>query len=215
MLNGALDYKKTEVKNAYELFKDNIENYQNNSEFNFKLPNPCYIDQFSVFEKENMGMTNSIFVTAVTYILWHEFFHAIGRHCDLSLSNDDKRELEKEADNYARRTIFRESLSEREKLNCGMGIIAAHISMLFLVNKPSKIKSSSHFDTDDRLIHTMLDFKILDEKFKNNLESIICDSILTFIRISGIKIENTDYFEDFSKCLETVLPYLDRIKGNK
>lgn len=121
------------------------------------LPNP---EEFSEENREDIEVTNEIFIRAMNFILAHEYAHVICGHLDTPRGSDqDVKRKEYEADNIAFQTILK-GLAENQKIiPIGCGLIAGFVSILLL---SERLDSATHPASHERL-KTALERLRIDE----------------------------------------------------
>lgn len=108
---------------------------------------------------------NGIFEDAISILLFHETAHILNGHLKIvkNCTPEEKKELEKEADNFALQHVFAEAdLSDRiTYIQKSIAIIITFTSFLFVGKTAYVVKQSEHPDLDDRLFNAiqMLNFK--------------------------------------------------------
>lgn len=194
------------IQNAFKLFDWAITLVNEYSDHDSNLPNPDKPNNDE--EKFYVEKTNSIFQVAIAYIMYHEYMHLIYDH--KYDKNDDayNKELEKEADSYARKFIM-DNEENQDDFQIGLSIVIANVIPLFICNS-SNILSKDHPDADVRIIGS-LDY--LGNEFPqiDAIKGIVSLAIEIFFRRNDIPFE-VKHADDINKLLDIYMNKCDDLK---
>ncbi|MGE8433483.1 phage exclusion protein Lit family protein [Chryseobacterium joostei] len=164
------------------------------------FPNPEYYDE-NTEQGWYILRTNDLFVEVLNFILYHETAHAELEHLKKisigSLSNDDRKKLELEADTRAIELI----LSNKENQNSTeVSIIIGLASMLFFSNNLNGGKNHPNIDT--RLENAI-------SSIKPTNENPIWSMLVIFIKVWGqqfnLGIEEKTFYIDYKEMYYDLL----------
>lgn len=136
------------ARDAYKLWEYAMSLLKEYSDWNTELPNPEVYDQELA---ELIPKVNGLFITAIKFILAHEFAHIELKHSERSheLKNPDKLNVkfEKEADARAIELVLA-GMNEDNRVTTQMGILIGLCCLLFF---DSSTKEKRYPDTDKRV----------------------------------------------------------------
>jgi len=127
------------------------------------LPCPSLFVGLSEHDKKIVGAVNTMFIYAISYILSHEYTHITAGHVNCKFEKDDFikqleqktndfiKQLEREADAWARELMVKCDAPEERQHHIGIGIVIAHLALLYSLNDPAAIIQRQHPDLDTRL----------------------------------------------------------------
>lgn len=162
---------------------------------------------------------NGIFLDAISILLFHETAHILNGHLKIvkNCSSEEKKELEKEADNFALQHVFDDAnLSDQSTfIQKSIAIITAFTSFLFAGKTAYIVRQSEHPDLDDRLFNAMQILNIKDNHISFYMYSFADTIIRHFYeihkgeyQIAGKKMEEekkVDFAKDlFLKDIEII-----------
>jgi hypothetical protein len=161
------------ANDAQALFDYGVSLLDDFSEWDKDLPNP------ELYDDENMYIekTNGIFLSAINFVIVHEFAHVFLGHIDFLSEKQNRKEKvepseikehEYQADQYALNVLMKGSDFLTNKETVGTGIIIGLTSLIFFGKNLDQIY---HPDTDERL-KTALEELHLDDR--DNLWGIAC-----------------------------------------
>jgi hypothetical protein len=208
--NGYLEFNESVLINALKLFKWAISLNDKYSEWDINLPNPQ--NPPSEEEKYICGKVNKIYLDAVVFILFHEYAHIVLDHKN-KMNQIPQKELEVEADNYALESIILNSDDETYKLNTGVGLTIAVLSLFYLKNSLRNITSNTHPDLDIRVQSIIEYIHFSENESKFYLWYLVCTGYSIFFQnmdlgLEQIKVNNID------ELLFVYKLYFQRIKEN-
>jgi len=144
---GYLDLSNPLIKQAVEVFNNGLlllNEY--NDVIYFKQPNP---ERYDPDSDDYVCKVNGAFISALVFILAHEFAHQYYGHLPSSATNDDqKKQQEYDCDDYAYCKMEHQFNTTKGK-TIKIGIVIALCSIIFM-NKTMK-GGNEHPDNDDRL----------------------------------------------------------------
>jgi hypothetical protein len=165
------------------------------------LPNPEYYDKA---DNEYIEKINGVFLSAINFILVHEFAHVTLGHVDLdkeylqrgkTLSRQELIDHELAADNYSIESLLQ---SEYDKTNSHVikaGILTGLTSLIFFDNT---MKGETHPDPDNRI---KIALESMNLEPTDNLWGVACMGFKQWSRHYGIDLNwpkvVTDYRELF------------------
>jgi hypothetical protein len=220
---GNIQFNTPVLIGALALFKWALTLPQSYSTWSLDLPNP---------EKHNNAeeafyapKVNGIYVTAVNYVIFHEYSHLLSRHCETirgiknqtsgCISPDDRIllvEMEKEADLLAKEAIVKNGDNEKDKLHKGLAIVICQCANLFLVGNTSGIKGFKHPDTDTRIYDALQSINVFDRPSQDYLCSLCCIAFKVFFDVHNVQ-SNSDPAENVEDLFIRYLDIFDQIKG--
>lgn len=123
----------------------------------FKIPNPEIYNEAERFYVEK---TNSIYIAAMTWILYHEFAHQFYDHIGRKTTREESKKYELDADDFATELLIQSNYFEYDKI-LKAGIIAA-LGAIILFDSTLD-GGDEHPDHDFRLEHAIEQMKLQPE----------------------------------------------------
>jgi len=185
---------------------------KNYSNWDKSFMNPSKYDSQ---EKIWVGSVNKIFLDAISLILFHEYTHIVQDHFSVHDDNDLQKDLEREADNWAKELMVNYNDGDKFKHHTGVGIIIAHLALLFVLKNPRSIKQKKHPDLDVRLFNSLEYFDIKNKKRDFYLKHLASVGLEMFCSIWNININKNNKYQDVEVLLNVYSKKLDEFKNEK
>lgn len=228
--DGKIDQSRPIVKRAIELFYWSISLPKDFSFWPLHLPNPEVSNNAE--EQFYIGKVNGIFLKTATYLTNHEIGHLINKHWNIlegikmkkssERSTEEKliyKEIEADADSYAREILVDSLADDGEKLIDGISIVYAHLASLFAIKHPMHLMDDLHPDLDTRLSHAVESLGLIEEQNKDyiylmgaivsQIFLITSQDELSKINMT-LKIESS--FGTSQEYFSYILNFIDKIK---
>lgn len=178
------------------------------------LPRPDSNDD--PVEKNYAEKVNSLFVDAVTFVAIHEYAHLTQGHADFVSGKTtelafERRELEKEADNFARDFLYRPH--SVVGLVEALPILLLMSSCLMLISDPTNLRQRNHPDLDDRLLQQLASF-LPSRPHDTDYARLMCILVfrLFLTRHNAPRTEIFGGFETTAEALDNVSADMSALK---
>jgi hypothetical protein len=230
MWDGKIDESRPIVKRAIELFYWSISLPKGFSFWPLHLPNPEVSNNAE--EQFYIGKVNGIFLKTATYLTNHEIGHLINKHWEIlegikmkkssERSTEEKliyKEIEADADSYAREILVDSLADDGEKLIDGISIVYAHLASLFAIKHPMYLMDDLHPDLDTRLSHAVEALGLVEDQNKDYIYLIGAIVSQQFLATSEnelllinmpLRIESS--FGTSQEYFNYLLDFIDKIK---
>lgn len=199
--DGIINYKCEIINRAKKLFEWACSLRDSYSEWDLSLPNPD-IENSSLTQEEVFFIekVNGIYTTSIVYLFLHEYYHISAKHIKaFSICEEDqKKEMEQEADNFAFDSIIKTYDNEQDQLITHISILMPHIGNFFLLKSPYNIQQSDHPDVDIRLLNTLRKLSYSKIQNADYVKSLVVIGICLFMSKHGLKTTQLKYnsFDD-------------------
>lgn len=227
---GHIDNSKPITKRAFQLFDWSIALPVNFNFWPMKLANPeAYHTAEEQFYCEKV---NGIYQRTVAYLCNHEIAHLVNNHWEVlknikltpeknrtQAQKDLYKEIEGDADAYARQILVDLANNDNTKLIDGVSIIYAHLASFFLLNHPKDLMDNLHPDLDIRLSNT-LDYLNFDEPQNKDYVYLLGYMILHYFFTKWeSELENIEMVYTFpleynkpKDCFDYALDFINQVK---
>ena len=220
--NGIIDFDTKLLQDAKRLLEWAISLTNSFSPWDNTLPNPeCYSTEEEQWYGEKV---NGIFLNSIVFIMRHESCHLVNGHCDfikglkgrslLQLTPIELAQykmLENEADNFAMESLVSDSDNEKDKLEKGLAMLLANLSILFILKNPKEVSSPTHPDVDTR-IHNLLEYVGEDLPKFDYLWYLACFACNMFFDYHQIEV-NKEMADTSIQLFSRYLKIFEEIKG--
>ena len=203
--DGKFDFSNKHIKESFQLLNEGLGLFKKYDPLQFYiLPNP---EKYNDDDKNYVEKANGLFVSALLFILTHEYSHHLLGHLDKHSTNDESKKDEIVADEYSF-SIISKSFGSEKGFSLKYGIILGLISLIFFDD--TMYGGDKHPDPDHRLIN-ILSKMSLDEK--DNLWGVASLSILLWIEYYHKNIVLPSMFNSYKELFDYVVQKLGDIKA--
>jgi hypothetical protein len=217
--DGTLNFDAPLIKRAKSLFDWSISLTDKYSAWDESLPNPKHYH--SDEEKFYSEKVNSIYQSAVAFILFHEAAHLMQGHESFFFkagANDldpaaiaDRIQIENEADKFAFNMLIKETDSEKDRWIKGISILLATCSSLLIVPRAHGIKQKTHPDVDQRIVNALHQLNLYTDEAQFYCWYLCGFAVKLFLIKHDINTQQETY-ETAKDAFTAYLEMLDRIK---
>lgn len=200
------EFNENELNKAYSLLEYSkkmiFDQYQ---DWPKELPNP---ENHNGHNERYIAVANSLFMTSILIILFHEFAHIVLKHVDQKDRSIQKmREMEYEADKFAIDFIKKSTPSLNEE-TINASIILAISSLTFSIDKFND--SRYHPEPEDRLTEIL---EYLSYPFDDHIWNIATMTLLEWMLHFG-KFDGETNLQDKRHFYFTILNQVRKSKNN-
>ena len=202
---GDIDYDNIYIRRAIALFKEGFNLFSSFNDYVFyDLPNP---ERYNEYEKRYIEKANGVYVSAMTFMLVHEFGHQYYGHLDINSDSEESKKDEFVVDDYAYDKISTKFGTSYD-LTYKIGLVAA-LSALYFFDDTLQ-GGYYHPDPDLRLKRQ------LDKMGLSDLDNIWGLASLAFrfwIIVYNKSIEMPIQINNYRNLFELTLSQIQEIKG--
>lgn len=167
-------------------------------------------------ENELCSKANHIFQQSVAFMLFHEVAHVRQRHLDFMVDdpgvpdNATVIEMEREADEFAFRTLVSSDDDEKTLALKAWAVLLAPISSLHLIQSPAGVYQQKHPHLHHRLAGFLEKFNFPAGAYRDYF-NFLCATVLVLGKTSNINDQNEpELFDDADQALSAELDAIDK-----